>query len=109
MDAHVNRDESEVFARIAADMQVDPAVTEGRMFGSAGLKVGGKVFAMLVRGRLVLKLPKGRVNALIESGEGEPFDPGHGRAMREWVSLRCETGAWADLVSEARTFVESGA
>ena len=39
-----------------------------RRFGSAGLKVHGKIFAMLVRGRLVAKLPRTRVDALVLAG-----------------------------------------
>lgn len=57
-------------------------VTLGRVFGSSGLKVGGKVFAMVVKGKLVVKLPKERVDGLVASGTGEYFDPGHGRLMK---------------------------
>jgi TfoX/Sxy family transcriptional regulator of competence genes len=57
------------------------------MFGSPVLKVGGKVFAMLVKGRLVVKLPKERVERLVASGTGKPFDPGHGRPSKEWVAV----------------------
>jgi TfoX/Sxy family transcriptional regulator of competence genes len=38
------------------------------MFGSPGLKVSGKVFSMLVKGRLVVKLPRQRVEAIIAEG-----------------------------------------
>lgn len=50
-------------------------VSQSKMFGSSGLKVGGKVFAMLVKGKFVVKLSKERVNALVTSGDGEYFDP----------------------------------
>lgn len=36
-------------------------ITTSRMFGASGLKVGGKVFALLVKGRLVVKLPRERI------------------------------------------------
>lgn len=53
-----------------------------RRFGSTGLKIHNKIFAMLVRGRLVVKLPRVRVDALVESKDGERFDPRHdGRLM----------------------------
>lgn len=38
---------------------------------------------MLVKSNLVAKLPKQRVEALIEAQLGEHFDPGHGRVMKE--------------------------
>ncbi len=45
-----------IFHRLV-EAQVDrPLVSVGRMFGSPVLKVQGKVFAMLVKGRLVVKL-----------------------------------------------------
>jgi hypothetical protein len=78
------------------------------MFGSPVVKVGGKVFAMLVKGRLVVKLPKERVEELVASRRGKPFDPGHGKPSEEWVAV--DAGAsrrWRSLVDEAQTFVAS--
>src|SRR4051812_8860447 len=75
-------------------------------FGSGALKVGGRIFAMLAGGRLVVKLPRRRVDALVAAGGGERFDPGHGRVMKEWLSLA--PGAeddWLDLATEALAFV----
>lgn len=57
------------------------------MFGSSGLKINGKVFAMLVKGDLVVKLPRESVDELIAGGSGVAFDPGHGRVMKEWVRV----------------------
>ena len=82
------------------------AAQYGKGFGSNGLRVGGKIFAMLVNDRLVVKLPKQRVDALIAGGEGERFDPGHGRLMREWLSLAPESRTdWLALAREAMEFV----
>jgi TfoX N-terminal domain len=82
----------------------DASFERGRMFSSIALKRGGKVFALCSRGEVVVKLPAERVDELIDAG-GRRFDPGHGRLMREWVSVKpsdateCET-----LLVEARTF-----
>ena len=46
----------------------------GGGFGRSALRFQGRIFAMLVRGRLVVKLPAGRVDALIEAGDGVRFD-----------------------------------
>jgi hypothetical protein len=93
----------EVVARHIGDL----AVSEGTGFGSnPGLRVRGKIFAMLVRDELVVKLPKGRVDQLVASGAGARFDPGHGRLMKEWASIPVESDAdWAGLVGEALAFV----
>ncbi len=97
------------FAAVCAAQLERPEVAEGRMFGSTGLKVGGKVFAMLVRGELVVKLPRERVEALVAGGEGHPFDPGHGRLMKEWVALSpTDANDWLALADDAREFVASG-
>lgn len=83
----------------------DRSVTRGRMFGSTGLKVNGKVFAMLVKGKFVAKLPGERVDQLVSSGAGEYFDPGHGKLMKEWGALASAENQWVGLTKEARRFV----
>jgi hypothetical protein len=82
-------------------------VGEGKGFGSTGqLKVDGRIFAMLVRGKLVLKLPHDRVSELVTSGDGEHFDAGKGRAMREWLALSpTSRKPWVALAQEAMSFV----
>jgi hypothetical protein len=82
-------------------------VGEGKGFGSTGqLKVDGKIFAMLVRGKLVLKLPRERVSALVASGDGKHFDAGKGRPMREWLALApTSRKPWLALAREAMGFV----
>lgn len=82
-------------------------VTEGKGFGSSGqLKVDGRIFAMLVRGELVLKLPRARVDELITSGQGRHFDAGKGKPMREWFVLSpTSRQPWPALAEEAWNFV----
>jgi hypothetical protein len=99
-------DPAERFAAMVAAAAGDPDIqlpdsAGGRRFGSEALRVGGSIVAMLVQGRVVLKLPRDRVDGLIRAGDGEPFDGGRGRPMREWVAL---TGDPADdlvLLQEA--------
>jgi hypothetical protein len=80
-----------------------------RWFGSSALKVHDKIFAMLVRGRLIVKLPKSRVDTLVASDDGERFDPRHdGHLMKEWIVLDPSSSAdWLSLATEAMTFVAS--
>lgn len=86
-----------------------PAVTAGTGFGrTEGLRVGGRIFAMFMKGELVLKLPKDRVEELTATGVGHRFEPGHGRVMKEWVVIApTAAGAWAALAEDARAFVSS--
>jgi hypothetical protein len=78
-----------------------------RKFGSNGLKVNGKLFALFTRGTLVVKLPKDRVAALVASRVGKPFDPGHGRLMKGWLTVVSPRASWIDLAREAHAYVRS--
>ncbi len=105
---------------VAADHEVDPGfvpviaafagdrfVTTGKMMASVGLRVNGKIFAMMVRGKLVAKLPKDRVDGLVRSGAGEYFDPRRdGRLMKEWVVLAGDKPDWVEIAKEAYRFVK---
>ena len=94
------------FAAVVAALGDEPAVTKGRMFGSEGLKVGKKVFAMEVRGKLVVKLSVERASALRDAGLAQPFDPGHGRPMKQWVAVGPRARVdWLLLSREALTHV----
>ena len=91
--------------RLLAD---DPALEQGRMMSATGLKIGGRFFAMVVRGELVVKLPAGRVDELEASGTGRRFEPGRGRRMKEWIGLRPDDEAACEAyMAEARGFVSS--
>ncbi|MGH9195624.1 MAG: hypothetical protein ACRD1T_07785 [Acidimicrobiia bacterium] len=96
-----------LFKQLVTRFGADPRVSLGTGFGtSPGLRVGSKVFAMLIKGDLVLKLPKERVDQIIASGGGAPFDPGHGRLMKEWVTIPVgHSREWKKLGSEAIEFV----
>ena len=91
-----------MFQSVIEALEGRPGVTKGRMFGSTVLKAQGKVFSMLVKGKLVLKLSRQRVDSLVASGAGEYFDPGHGRPSKEWVSIgEAKQHDWLSLAEEA--------
>jgi TfoX/Sxy family transcriptional regulator of competence genes len=99
----------ELFESVVGPLLEDPRVTRSTMFGARGLRIGGKVFAMLAQDRLVVKLPRARVEALASTGAGARFDPGHGRLMKEWVGIPpTSADDWSGLLREAREFVGAG-
>ena len=89
-----------------------PGVTPprgGSGFGRSALRWEKKIFAMFVRGRLVVKLPASRVDALVAGGDGVRFDANKGTPMKEWFSLDPESRrAWLPLAREALDFAQSG-
>jgi hypothetical protein len=77
------------------------------MFSSSNvLSVNGKIFALLVKGKLVVKLPKKRVDEMVAARQGTYFDPGHGRLMKQWISISPDRAPWVDLAKEAYVFVK---
>lgn len=105
---------SERFARLVKTMLARSDATYGsdesrgarRSFGSTSLKANGKIFAMLVKDRLVVKLPATRVEESVAAGTGERFDPGHGRVQKEWFSVRSDSiDDWLALATESEAFV----
>lgn len=103
------------FAAVAKALAREPGVTSGseagskpsRAFGSSGLKLDGKLFAMMSsRGQFVAKLPAARVDELVARGEGAYFDPGHGRLMKQWITIDDAT-SWRPLAREALTYARA--
>lgn len=107
------------FAAVVAGLRNKPGVTppsdeQGtrKKFGSNGLRINGRVFAMLsAEKRLILKLPRERVDALVDAGDGERFDPRrNGRIRREWIVMKSSSNTnWLQLVREALDFVDDSA
>jgi hypothetical protein len=82
----------------------------GSGFGRGAIRFQNKIFAMLVRGRLVVKLPEDRVDALVSAGEGVRFDANKGRPMKEWFSLDPQSDReWLPLAREALAFARTAA
>ena len=106
-----NAEQAEIDPKFAPVVQAFAKVRDvsaGKLFSSYGLKVRGKIFAMFGREQFVVKLPKERVDRLVGGGEAERFDPGHGRAMKEWAAFKSEESEWVELAREAFNFVKQG-
>lgn len=108
------RDEAEPaldpgFLRIVKALGKEDGVTYGgKGFGSSALKLRGRIFAMWSsKGRFVVKLSKARVAELSERGQGEPFDPGRGRLMKEWLAVSAPPKQWLALAKEALAFARA--
>jgi TfoX/Sxy family transcriptional regulator of competence genes len=94
----------EVCERLLAQ---DPDIDLKRAFSSPGLRYRDKIFAMHVRGDLVVKLPEGRCDELASDGGAQPFRTG-GREMREWVVIGPEREfEWDALADEALAFART--
>ena len=102
-------DSSRRFDAVVDAMLAEPGVTPpgaGTGFGSSALRVNKKIFAMHVDNRLVVKLPKRRVDELVAEGHGVRFDANKGTPMKEWLRLAPESSLdWLDLAREACGFV----
>jgi hypothetical protein len=100
------------FEDLVGELVAVPGVTPpgvGSGFGASALRFRNKIFAMLVDGRLVVKLPKPRVDALVAAGDGERFTARRDKPMKEWLSLYPQSPqAWPALAGEALDFVSGG-
>ena len=98
-------DAGATFDAIAQRMAAEPDTDERRAFHSPCVRARGRIFAMLVRGELVLKLPAERCADLVAAGAGRAFDRGQGRPLKEWVTVG-DPGARGglELAEEALAF-----
>ena len=99
----------EIVRKLCGDRDVSVMTSGGmKRFGASGeLRVNGRMFAFSTRGRLIVKLPRERVAALIADGVGRPCTMGN-RTMREWVVIGPERHAeWPSLAAESKNFVKS--
>ena len=102
----------DAWAAIEARFIGRPPITRSakKGFAEGGLMTSGKLFAVQRKDDLLLKLPAGRVEALVATGQGAPFSASGGRVMREWVLVQPEAaGEWLSLAREAEAFVREQA
>ena len=92
---------------VAEELQADPAVRTGKMFGHACLKTGRKMFACEYEGELLVKLPPERLEELKAQGARD-FNP-VGRPMNGWILVaepaEDAVGVWLDIAEEAKAYV----
>jgi hypothetical protein len=95
-------DAETAFQTLVERFAAEPGVTLGTGFGaSPGLRVDGRIFAMLPDGELVVKLPAERCAAMVQAGQGRLMTSGK-RTMREWIVVAgVDEEAWAALAAEA--------
>ncbi len=98
--------EAAFFWKIADEFLENRGITEGSLMGFPCLRVKGDFFATCDHrtGDLIVKLPRERVQQLIDQGRGAPFAPA-GRVFREWVLVEKRDGRkWRGLINEAKAF-----
>lgn len=87
-----------------------PDVHTGKALQNEGLMVGGKLFAFLKDGRLILKLPARQIDGLLISHDAVRFDRGQGKPLKEWIVLPQSAAAdWPALARDAHAFVSKDA
>jgi len=99
----------ERFWELAEPFLLDPNVTRSTMMGFPCLRVHGQFFASTDRanGNLLVKLPEGRVDALVAAGKAAAFAPA-GRRFREWAAIPyARARTWKQLLDEAHAFVDT--
>lgn len=94
---------------LSTELQAEPDVDWGRMFGSTGMRVRGKVFAVAAHaGGLLIKVPEAHADELVESGIADRMVMG-GVPRREWVLVPddADDATWAEQLNTAYTYVDS--
>ena len=100
--------DDEVFWELIDELMIDdPRVEEGTIMGGRCARVEGEFLALVdFKGSgLVVKLPRERVQELIDQGVGRPFAPA-GKVFTEWVSIpKRDRRRWRSLLREGVAFV----
>lgn len=100
--------DEDVFWELIDELQVDdPRIEEGTIMSGRCARVDGEFLALVdFKGSgLVVKLPRDRVQELIDQGVGQSFAPA-GRVFKEWVSIpKRDRRRWRSLLREGVAFV----
>ncbi|MDX1475597.1 MAG: hypothetical protein R3309_15600 [Reinekea sp.] len=79
------------------------SVNEGKGAQGIKMRIKGKerMFAMFLKGDLLLQTSPERVNALINQKLGAPYDPGTGKTMPDRVLIPARDQAqWIELIEQ---------
>lgn len=93
----------------ADDYLARPDVDWGRMFGTIGLRVRGKVFAVATGSdQLMVKIPESRAAQRVADGEVAHVVM-RGRELREWVVAPGDApdALWRSLLDEAHAHLDA--
>ncbi len=96
-----------LFWDVAQPLLAAGKAAEGELMRSRCIRVGKEFLAMpeYRTGDLVVKLPRGRVDELVEQGTGLAFAPAK-KVFREWVQIpERDESLWATLIDEGYEFV----
>lgn len=97
-----------MFDHVVASLErPDSDVERVKLFGYDCLRASGKVFAKVDKGRLIMKLPKQRIESLMMAGHLEPYDGKRGE-MKLWVVVdSIDDDLAVELAGEARNFASA--
>jgi hypothetical protein len=98
---------SDVYTEVKAHFANDPDVEVLSGRGAQGIKLGGKLFVMFLKGDLLVKLPEQRVKEVIDIGDGMPYDPCTGKVMKKRVLIPASNkDTWIKYIMEAKKHSE---
>ncbi|MCP4761258.1 MAG: hypothetical protein GY870_05720 [archaeon] len=96
----------DIYEEIKNHFALDNQVVVNKGSGAQGIKYNKKMFIMFYKGDLVIKLSPERVQQLIKSGDGQPFDPGTGKPMKDrLLILKSKKNLWIALSEESKEYV----
>lgn len=78
----------------------DGRIEVKRAFGAMALRFDDKIFAMDVKGELVVKLDEARIEDLLDGEHVRPFSPS-GRPMRAWAMVGAQRASEWDALADA--------
>lgn len=85
----------------------DERIEEGTIMGGRCARVCGEFLGLVdyKESGMVVKLPRHRVDELVEEGVGQPFAPA-GKVFREWIAIpETNRRRWKQILVEAIAFV----